>query len=294
VPRPDRSYRNHSDHGERDAAQHPCARDTWCSGSTVIIGDDGERVIIPALTRETFCSKCQLQVYRSLGDIPELWVRLHCELGNKGQASERVTMSRTAPLPLRADIDALLREHLDILASWDERVRFAAGLVLPDTQEQRRRPDHGRMVDGFCRTLAVNLDHLLALPADPMARSYPLHDLSRIPEGAYGRTNRAGGYADVTVDLSGADAGDEILALRYRSRSVLGETRMTERLDVPCPDPACDMLMLVRQQGSEYAAECRACGRLLTDQEYHAWTRLYAATVSSEDIDRVRGNSPAA
>jgi hypothetical protein len=276
-------------------AQHPCLRGTWCSASSVTIADDGTQVTAPAQTCAPFCEKCRLGVLRTLGDIPELWVRLHCELGNKGQASERVTMSRrSAWLPLRADIDALLREHLDILASWDERVRLAAGLVLPDTQEQRKRPDHGRMVAAFCATLAAHLDRLLGLPADAMARSFPLHDLSRIPEGAYGRTNRAGGYAEVTVDLSGADAGEEILSLRYRARSVLGETKMTERLDVPCPDPACDLLMLVRVQGSDYAAECQACQRLLTANEYIQWVRLYAATVGTAELDAARTRIAAA
>jgi hypothetical protein len=293
-----RGYAQDSDRdcqpGQHAAAQHPCLRGTWCSASSVTTADDGTQVTAPALTYAPFCEKCRLSVLRTLGDIPELWVRLHCELGNKGQVSERVTMSRSAPLPLRADIDALLREHLDILASWDERVRMSAGLVLPDTQEQRKRPDHGRMVAAFCATLAAHLDRLLSLPADAMARSFPLHDLSRIPEGAYGRTNRAGGYAEVVVELSGADAGEEVLSLRYRARSVLGETRMTERLDVPCPDPSCDLLMLVRVQGSEYAAECQACGRLLTEQEYRAWTRLYAATLSTAELDAARGRTTAA
>jgi hypothetical protein len=282
--RAERPYWAHSDPGERDVPQHPCARGAWCSAATT--APDGE-TITPALTRRaSFCDKCRLQVQRAVGDIPELWVRLHCELGEKGQGGERVTMSRSAPLPLNAGIDALLREHLDILASWDERVRMAAGLVLPDTQAQRARPDHGRMVAEFCRTLTVQLDRLLGLPADAMARSFSLHDLGRIPEGARGRTHLQAGYAEVTVELSGADAGEEILALRHKARSALGETRMTESLDVPCPDPSCEVLMF-RVQGSNYAAECRACGRLLSETEYRQWTKLYAATISTADLARL-------
>ena len=270
--------------------QRQCARGSFCLGKTTELGDDEQPVTTPALTHETFCSKCRNAIWRALDEIPELWVRLHQELGSKGQASERVTMSRSAPLPLRADIDALLREHLDILASWDERVRIAASLVLPDTQETRLRADHGRMVAAHARTLKVHLDTLLALPADAMSRSYSLHDLAKIPEGCHGRTNRIGGYAEVTVELGGEDAGGEILQLHYRTRSVLGETRMTERLDVPCPDPACDLLMLERRQGSAYEAECRACGRLLSASEYESWVKLYAATMSTADLDRARAS----
>jgi len=264
--------------------QHPCHRGDWCSGSTVAVVD-GEKITTPALCNETFCTKCRLQIWRALGDIPELWVRLHGELGVKGAPGERVSMSRSAPLPLRADVDALLREHLDILASWDERVRMAANLTLPDTQAMRLRTDHGRMVAAFTKTLSVHLTTLLDLPPGAMIRTFSLHDLDRIPEEAHGRSNRTAGYAEVAVDLSGGDAGMEILALHYRTRSRLGETRMTERLDVPCPDPACDLLMLVRVQGSDYCAECRACGRLLTAAEYTQWTKIFAATLSSKDIE---------
>ena len=272
----------------RNAGQHPCARGPWCSGSTATV-TDGKTVTSPALCYAAYCQKCRNKVYRDLGEIPELWVRLHQELGSKGQAGEKVTIKgASAPLPLRADIDAILREYLDVLASWDERVRTARRLAEPDTQDGHLRPDHGRQVQRMCRTLAAHLDDLLELPADAMSRSFSLHDLGKIPEGCHGHTNRIGGYAEVTVELSGADAGTEILALHYRARSVLGETRMTERLDVPCPDPACDLLMLERRQGSSYEAECRACGRLMTTQEYRSWTQLYAATMSIAELDRAK------
>lgn len=277
------SYRERSS----GSSQHPCARAAYCSAATVT-EQDGERVTTPALTYGTFCSKCQGLTFRALGEIPELWVRLHLELGNKGQATERVSMSRSAPLPLRADIDAQLREIMNVLASWDERVATAERLSGRDTDQTRRRTDHGRLTAGFCRTLREHLDTLLQLPPDAMSRSFPLHDLDRIPEGAYGRTNRIGGYAEVTVDLSGADAGEEILRLKQRARSALGETRMVEPLLVPCPTETCDMFTLVRVHGSEYAAECRNCQRLLSDIEYANWTKLYAATVGHKDLPPVK------
>jgi hypothetical protein len=265
--------------------QHPCARGQHCSGRTTTLNDAGEKVETPALCHATFCLKCRNQVERALLEIPELWVRLHGELGTKGRANERVKVSSGAPIPLRGDVDALLREHIHILASWDERVRCDQHLAMPDTQFSHTRPDHGRQMTALIRTLTAHLDTLLALPADAMSRSYSLHgDLGKIPEGCYGRSNRIGGYAEVTVDLSGADAGEEILRLRYLTLAKLGETRMRERLDVPCPDPACDMLMLERVQGSDYAAECRACGRLLTSPEYLQWVKLYANSLRHADL----------
>lgn len=246
--------------------------------------EDGEQVTSPALTFETFCQSDRNAIYRTLAGIPELWVRVHQELPVKTQGTERVTMSRSAPVPPNLSADALLREILAVLSSWDERLRMDAGLTLPDTQLSRHRRDPV-VLTASVRLLTVHLDRLLALPADAMSRSFSLYDLAKIPEGAYGRSNRIAGYAEVTVDLSGADAGEEILRLSHRARSFLGETRMRERLDVPCPDPACDLLMLERVQGSDYAAECGACGRLLTENEYGSWVRLYAATITTAELD---------
>ena len=232
---------------------------------------------------DTFCQADRNHIYRQLAGIPELWVRVHQELPVKTQGTERVTMSRSAPVPPNLNADALLREILAVLSSWDERVRMDAGLTLPDTQLSRQRRDPVVLAETV-RLLTAHLDRLLALPADAMSRTYSLYDLEKIPEGAYGRSNRIAGYADVTVELSGADAGEEILRLAYRARAFLGETRMRERLDAPCPDPACDGFTMERVQGSEYAAECHACGRLMTGAEWQQWVKLYANSLSHADL----------
>jgi hypothetical protein len=255
---------------------------------------NGELTTIPAWTDGTYCRRDRDKTWRTLTSLPELWVRLHMELGRKGQGGERVSGSRTAPIPLNVSVDALLREQRDILLSWDERVREAAGLKLPDTQAACRRRDHGRQVTAAAATLAAHLETLLALPPGPVTRSYPLHDTGRIPEGAYGRTVLDGGYCEVVIDLDGARAGEEILRLGRRDRAMLGETRMRELLiGVPCPSPACEMLMLERVHGSNYAAECGACGRLLTADEYMAWVRLYASSIGRKDIERITASRAA-
>jgi len=266
-----------------DSRQRPCARGLRCRSSETTIGDDGETVTTPALGYDVFCMSDRNAIARALSGLPEQWVRVWQELPVKAAAGEHVTMSRTAPVPLSMAADALLREVSAVLISWDEAVRLAAGLTLPDTQLARQRRD-GPVIAATVRTLTAHLDRLLALPLGPMSRSYELHDLEKIPEGTYGRTNTIGGYAEVTVDLSGADAGDEILNLAYRCRAFLGETRMREALDAPCPDPTCDGYTLERVQGSDYAAECRACGRLMSTLEYGQWVRLFAATVRTADL----------
>jgi hypothetical protein len=259
------------------AIQRPCARGERCRSAETTVEND-QTITTPALTADTFCRRDRDLIWRCLAELPELWVRVHGELAVKATTfGDKVAGSRTPPVPPNLAADALMREILRVLASWDERIRTAARLTVPDTQLSRQRRD-GRALDSLVRTLRAHLDSLLALRPDAMSRSYPTdsrEDIGRIPEGCYGRSNRTGGYADVTIELSGADAGEDILRLHHRARAFLGETRMCERLDVPCP--GCDLLMLERRQGSEYAAECRECGRLLTTPELHQWARLFAA-----------------
>ena len=248
------------------------------------MNDDGETVTTPALGYDTFCQSDRNAIFRALCGLPELWVRLHQELAVKATTGEHVTMSRSAPVPVNLAADALMREVLAILTSWDEAVRMSAGLTLPDTQLARRRRD-GFVITAVDRTLRAHFDRLIGLTAEAMSRSYGIDgDLEKIPEGCYGRTNLIGGYCEVSVELSGADAAEEILNLAYRCRAFLGETRMREALNAPCPDPTCDGFTLERVQGSNYAAECRACGRLMSDNEYKMWVHLYAATVSTADL----------
>jgi hypothetical protein len=249
-----------------------------------VINDEGESVTTPALGYDTFCQSDRNLIFRALCGLPELWVRLHQELGVKAQAGEHVTMSRSAPVPVNLAADALMREVLAVLTSWDEAVRMNAGLTLPDTQLARQRRD-GFVITAVDKTLRAHFDRLIGLTAEAMSRSYGIDgDLEKIPEGCYGRTNLIGGYCEVSVELSGADAAEEILSLAYRCRSFLGETRMVERLDAPCPDPSCSGFSLERVQGSAYAAECKDCGRLMSSSEWTMWTRIYAAGLTESDI----------
>ena len=249
-----------------------------------MINDEGESVTTPALGWETFCQPDRNMIFRALCNLPELFVRLHQELSVKAAGTEHITMSRTAPVPVNLAADALMREVLSVLTSWDEAVRMDAGLTLVDTELSRRRRD-GFVVTAVDKTLRAHFGRLLDLTADAMSRSYSIDgDLGKIPEGCHGRTNLIGGYAEVTVELSGVDAAEEILRLERRCRAFLGETRMRERLDVPCPDPSCESFSLERVQGSNYGAECNQCGRLLLASELATWARIFTAGLTLADI----------
>jgi hypothetical protein len=199
-----------------------------------------------------------------------------------------VSGSRTPPVPVRLDYDELIRDMLLILCSWEEAVRMAAQLTPLDTVMSRRRRDEIAL-PAAVTLLIAHFDRLLVLPSAPMRRIRSMRSAAELPEGTLGLVHPAGGYAEIIIDLDGADAGLEIAALHYRARSALRQTSPPpERLEgIPCR--RCEVLGLERAapprspDGPEYWSECTQCGQLMTRDEYVTWVRLYAAWVESQE-----------
>jgi hypothetical protein len=188
---------------------------------------------------------------------------------------------------VRLDYDELIRDMLLILCSWEEAVRTAAQLTPLDTVMSRRRRDEIAL-PAAVTLLIAHFDRLLVLPSAPMRRIRSMRSAAELPEGTLGLVHPAGGYAEVILDLNGADAGLEILSIHYRARSALRQTSPPpERLEgIPCR--RCEMLSLGRAapprspDGPEYWSECTQCGQLMDRGEYLTWIKLYAAWVESQ------------
>jgi hypothetical protein len=153
--------------------------------------------------------------------------------------------------------------------SWDERVRTIPTLKL-STRTGPARPEHrgsetaGLALTGMCTTLRIHIDALLALPPGAMRRYVTLREAAELAaEGdVVGLVRPDAGYAEVTRDRDGSDAGLELLKLDSRARRLLGWTPQHQDLPVPCW--RCDHRMSVRRwdggAGLEDRAECLQCG----------------------------------
>ncbi|MEV7971270.1 hypothetical protein AB0O34_35545 [Sphaerisporangium sp. NPDC088356] len=206
-----------------DAGLRECARDRRCSDPRIVTtGRTTTRR--PALTPRAFCDTDAHVIRRGLEELPAQWREIAASLGVKRQATgPKVTVSKSAALPLSLGADEWLREVVYVLTSWEERVAHAAQLATRDTKETRRRP--GRVVvPTAARMLAGHVNVLLALPAEPMMRAVSLKAAAALPPGTRGLVHEGAGYADVILDLSGADAGLDVLQLHHRGRRLLGET----------------------------------------------------------------------
>lgn len=262
-----------------EEAGSPCSRGAWCAGRKIIT-ENGERVIIPARTYSAFCPACRDLIGRCLTELPAAYGRLAQEIGEPVRRNSSVRTPLGPSLPLRADVDDVMRSICEILQSWEERVRDIARLSVIDTEASRRR-DMAAAVARAVITLSPRLDVLFALEDGPMVRAVPVPGHKGEPE-------------QITLaDLDGRDAGEEILRLHRRAQLILGEAASRpETLDgVPCK--RCEAMSLERAEPpSDPSREAMwsqccvlSCRHQMTRRDFDAWSAWYAKWASSSGID---------
>jgi hypothetical protein len=252
-----------------------CARGEHCSGS--VTDDTGAQVAAWADLPLPFCRKDTGAVTRAVLGFPEQFVLLTMALGEKTRVTDdRVSGSRTPPVPVRLDVDALIWDMVLILCSWDERAADREKLTRPATWLSRYRR-HQVAIPAAVTTLAPRLRDVLCYPPQAMFRIYGLAAAALLPAGQVTRVNTTGGYAEALVDMDGAAAGTEFLRLERRCRHALGLTLPppADLEGIPCR--RCDQLALQVAPELEYRSECANCGSLLGPEEYKVWVDQYAA-----------------
>lgn len=260
------------DDGLRD-----CSQGEFCASATTEQDEDGNRVRVPARGPRAFCTADQAKIAAAVNELPRLYVQLLAELGTPVKRETMVHTVFGPSVPLRAAVDTLIREYEEILPSWHNRVASVARLSPPGTG--RPHVVVGRALDILSAPGRLNV--LLALGPGTMTRSISHEEMEE--SGDIEGVVRPG-FTESTPELSGADAGLEILRLHYRSRAVLGETRPkpVELLGVPCRREDCDMLALQRAELPSDPAEdppwsiCSVCGDTMSEAEYRRWVQRYA------------------
>jgi len=261
--------------------QRFCSRGQWCA-SSVIITEGGETRREPALGPRSFCDRDRGHVERCLEEIPEQYACLAAELGNPSSAGAAIRVPFGPRVPIRVDIDALMKLMAESLVSWHERVAAVARLDFPSPRLSRMRRE-AQAVQRAQLVLSAHLDALLALGPEPMTRAYSLRDLEGFPEDAPGVVHSV--FAEIVLDLSGADAGLEVINLRHLARATLGETKAKpeELVGVPCRADGCGWRTVYRAElpshegEPEWWTECARCGDKMSEADYREWAALCAA-----------------
>ena len=281
--RPRRPAPDQVPQGGDGEGMRPCSRGRWCA-SSYVVSEAGEPRHEPALGPRAFCAKDRDHIERSLEELPEQYLRLHLELGKPSMRGASIRVPFGPRVPIRVDVEALMSLMAESLVSWHERVADVARLDFPSNRMSRMRRE-AKAVGRAALVLSAHLDAMLALPPSPMSRAWDLRALDSLPEGATGVVRSV--FADVTVDLSGADAGLEVLHVRYLARALLGETRQKpeELVGVPCRDPDGYMRVADGVPGGTAVTGgrprvldgVRAVRRRMTESDYREWVALCAA-----------------
>lgn len=262
-----------TDNQQQDEGLHDCARGGRCAARKTVL-DDGKHVTVPAQTYRAFCDADVTRIRACLNDLPKRYVELAARIGDKTRTDgPRVSGGggASAPIPINTGVEAFQQQIVEVVTSWEERVRDAANLA--DVSGNRRA---GHAVKVACTVLAAHVDALLALPPDSMYRTTDIARHEHVPETA-DMVVHDGGWVHYNDDLGGVEAGMEILNLHHRCMARLGWTPQHQDLITPCWD--CGERKLRRQDGSVGLAdhiECLAC------RSEYLGSRLRALMVDEE------------
>lgn len=239
--------------------QRACVRGEHCAGRKTVL-EDGKPVVVAAPTYTAYCVADRSRIVNCLNDVPRRYRELGERIGDAGQtqaAGVRVSGggATSARLPINLGVDAFQRYILEVLESWEERVRIAAR--LSDVDGNRRSYMAVKAASGI---LSAHVDVLLSLPAETMARSKDLAHVGELSEGVTGVVHPYAGWVSLNDDLDGIAAGEEILRLHYRCLARLGLTPRHHDLLTACWD--CELPRLRRWDGTAGLADhvvCRQC-----------------------------------
>ncbi len=244
----------------------------------------------PALGYRAFCEPDRADIVTALAAFPDLYPQLHDELGEASSQTSPVRSPFGPQLPVRVDVDAVMRKLVVVLTSWEQRVRTVAQLADPPKDN-----DPAAVVARASTTLHRHVDALLSLEPEWMSRTVPApragNDMVLIRREHWDPdANVLTGDVTVLDRLDGAHAGLEILHLHYLCRSVLGEIepRPENLPGVACyrcghkalrraDPPAADESLLMYSQ-------CKVCGHQLTEPAYRDHVKRLAALVGGRKL----------
>lgn len=246
----------HDTASEVDGGQRWCARGEHCAGRTTMI-ENGERVVVPAATYRTFCDTDQNLIRDCLEELPHRYRQFGDRIGDKGSATGlRVSGGGQHGSPvLNLGTEAFQRQIVEVVVSWEERVRDVARLTDVDGA---RRP--GVAVTDACDLLAKHVDALLSLDPADMYRTTDIAHAETLPHDATGWVHPAAGWIGYNTPLGGEAAGFEVLNLHHRALHRLGLTPQHQDLISRCWQ--CGERGLRRHDGTAGLAdhvECLRC-----------------------------------
>lgn len=232
--------------------------------------------------RLPFCPPCMRALDRALDDASDVFDALRGysarQIGAQA-GGDQVSGSKAPPVPVDVGVIALGDELVFVLRSWDRIVRSSKRLTVPryvgrcdPSRTNPRQATHSTIVRRAALLLWAHREHLVALPAHAV---HVTRDTAEDAGEDFARhLERRHTPRGVYVVMTGADAAGWLIDWHGRVRSRLGMgRRFVHRTKFPCP--ACDVIALERDDGSEWI-ECRACGKGWTQDDFEIFVPAWA------------------
>lgn len=221
----------------------PCRYGDHCRSRNVATREPAEA------TPRGLCLACERHGQYAISQLTRDWLTLSVSIGKpiSGFGNGIPTSKASeAPLPLRVDIDELMRHIVWILDIWSHAVRIKVQLYTPPPGNIRPH----KLILQAVNVLTAHYNVFLAL--------------DKMEYIAY--------TGDDTIG-DGLDGIGELIQLHHRARLTVGESRAWEERDMPCPLPdGCGVSALGRWVGESAYGEdyiqCANCGWHCTVEQY--------------------------
>lgn len=189
----------------------------------------------PRLTRDVMCSGCRRFYARVLDRIVWNYVTIKTSLP-RGMASEDGTAVRVPSREYGHPAEKASDTAREIAHELNETHDGLAEYVGSPPPPHPGSREAGR-VQAAHRFLTVRFDALCTWPA-------------------------------------AGDTAEALLELDRVARQILGLTRITKHVHVPCPE--CDLLTLVRDMSAaaDQSVSCKNCGHHIPEEHFGAWARM--------------------
>lgn len=231
-----------------------------CRGTTLDNAGNRRAAETPYL----ICDPCTDAIRYAIDDIPNTWIALHLAIGDHTRrAAPKVAGSRTPPINLNTDVDALKTSIVEWLTLAAVRLSDALNIDDPHPRNHSDR-EQARIVDTCTRIVAPYLDTLIDMPADDALIWAPPGTTEYPGERTY--TDQAGTvhHGLVITAVTGLQIAQHLADLRRRARTLLAITTPRDKLPYPCP--GCNQPDLSRRQDKLPGRkeidqiDCNTCG----------------------------------
>lgn len=227
-------------------------------------------------------------------DMTETWIALHTAIGDQSRrGSQKVSGSRSAPINLNTDVDALKGAIVEWLVAAAARLAEPLNIDDPRPLNNTDR-ERARIVVACCRIVVPHIEKLIDLPADDVVVWLPAAE-TEYPGESVPYTTPAGGKAYRTntrvSHYTGLQIAHQLTDLRRKARALLAITTPNDKLSLPCPHcNECELVRghrtinLVNGKTKEVdQIDCSACG---LSWRYERYQHLCQIWVKEDEMER--------